>query len=163
MQWSYRATKDVFDWLPISEICRFGRSGWLTEPSSSKDNRFGRLWRDLHFHLQTSESEVDLLELLRCLQSTFTRVDWKPHFHQDDSETCSLFWRILCLIGNCVSFSGKSTVFQNLVGVGLSIKYTPNIAIASIRKIRTKHCVLKFDYLVADFPNTSDDYKQGGR
>ena len=112
-----RRLRIYFDLEANSKNGRFGRFGRPAKPSAPRGGRFGRLWRDSHFHLRNSENKVNsahaaLSQFNLCFQApdsssyistgnlVFTRINLKP------------FWRILCLIGHCVSIPVKSTVFR---------------------------------------------------
>ena len=87
----------MFDSLPNSKNGKFGKFGRPAEPSAPAGGRFGRPWRDSRFHLRNSENEAKWLRcysngvstnLLPSTRLVFVFFNKKPHFRQDESETC---------------------------------------------------------------------------
>ena len=109
----------MFDLLPNCENGRFGRFGRPAEPSFPKGRRFGRLWRDSRFHLRNFENEANLHQT-----SNHGFSNWKPRFVRMTLKRTvlknSVFDWELCL------HLCKVYRFQNLVGLELPIKDTPN-------------------------------------
>ena len=122
----------MFDLLPDSENGRFGRFGRPAEPSAPTGGRFGRLWGDSRFHLQSSAATVikkrgefacaamvieSVQSLLPSTGLVFARMNLKPTVLKNFVFDLAMYFR-LCEIYH----------LQNLVGLELPIKHALNNA-----------------------------------
>ena len=74
----------------IPKTAGFRRFGSPAEHSAPKGRKFGRLWSDSRFHLQNSESEANLLSLLRKSVTLLFVAKHQTHLHVVQLETSSL-------------------------------------------------------------------------